>query len=80
MGKYIWEMLHTISQSWNITRKFYNEETWPTHWKMKPIFFSQSKCYIHVFHRTLCPGTGTGLLDSGFCMLLAPDPAPPPPL
>lgn len=39
MGKYIWEMLHTISQSWNITRKFYNEETWPTHWKMKPIFF-----------------------------------------
>lgn len=38
-GKYVWEMLHIITQSRNNTRKFYNEETWPTNWNMQPIFF-----------------------------------------
>ena len=32
-------MLHIIAQSRNNTRKFYNEETWPTNWNMQPIFF-----------------------------------------
>lgn len=55
MGKCVWKMPHTVAQSWNITRKLYNEETWPANQKMQSIF-SQSKYYVEVFHRIYALG------------------------